>query len=48
VAELKESPVLKSIRVVILTTSVSETDVQGSYQHQVSCYITKPVGLEGS
>lgn len=46
-AELKESPALKSIPVVILTTSASETDIQGSYQHHANCYITKPVGLEG-
>jgi chemotaxis family two-component system response regulator Rcp1 len=46
-AELKESPVLKSIPVVILTTSASETDIQGSYQQHANCYITKPVDLEG-
>jgi chemotaxis family two-component system response regulator Rcp1 len=46
-AELKESEALKSIPVVILTTSASETDIQGSYQHHANCYITKPVDLEG-
>ena len=46
-AELKESPTLKCIPVVILTTSASETDIQGSYQHHANCYITKPVDLEG-
>jgi len=46
-AELKESPALKSIPVVILTTSASETDIHGSYQHHANCYITKPVDLEG-
>jgi len=46
-AELKESPVLKSIPVVILTTSASEADIQGSYQRHANCYITKPVDLEG-
>jgi chemotaxis family two-component system response regulator Rcp1 len=45
--ELKESPALKSIPVVILTTSASEADIQGSYQHHANCYITKPVDLEG-
>jgi two-component system, chemotaxis family, response regulator Rcp1 len=30
-AELKDSPALKSIPVVVLTTSASETDVKGSY-----------------
>jgi two-component system, chemotaxis family, response regulator Rcp1 len=46
-AELKESPALKSIPVVILTTSTAETDINGSYQHHANCYITKPVDLEG-
>jgi chemotaxis family two-component system response regulator Rcp1 len=46
-AELKQSPILKSIPVVILTASASETDIQGSYEQHANCYITKPVGLEG-
>src|SRR6202165_1074307 len=45
--EIKESPTLKSIPVVILTTSASETDIQGSYLHHANCYITKPVDLDG-
>src|SRR5580693_7185229 len=46
-AELKESPALKSIPVVILTTSASEGDIHGSYQLHANCYITKPVDLDG-
>src|ERR1700693_10612 len=46
-AELKESPALKCIPVVILTTSAAEADIQGSYQSHANCYITKPVDLEG-
>src|SRR5580693_4296354 len=46
-AEIKESPSLKSIPVVILTTSASETDILRSYQLHANCYITKPVGLDG-
>jgi two-component system response regulator len=46
-AELKESPALKSIPVVILTTSASEADIHESYQHHANCYITKPVDLDG-
>jgi len=46
-AELKESPALKCIPVVILTTSASAADIQGSYLHYANCYITKPVDLEG-
>jgi chemotaxis family two-component system response regulator Rcp1 len=46
-AEIKEDPTLKTIPVVVLTTSASEADVLRSYQLHANCYITKPVGLEG-
>ena len=46
-AEIKGDPGLKSIPVVILTTSSSEADILRSYQLHANCYITKPVGLEG-
>ena len=46
-AEIKDSPTLKSIPVVILTTSESGADIQGSYQRHANCYIAKPVDLEG-
>ena len=45
--EIKESPSLKSIPVVILTTSASDEDVMRSYQLHANCYISKPVDLEG-
>jgi two-component system response regulator len=45
--EIKESPALKSIPVVILTTSASEADILRTYQLHANCYITKPVGLNG-
>ena len=45
--EIKESPSLKSIPVVILTTSASEADILKSYQLHANCYITKPVDLKG-
>jgi chemotaxis family two-component system response regulator Rcp1 len=45
--DIKESPELKSIPVVILTTSASEADILRSYRLHANCYITKPVGLEG-
>jgi CheY-like chemotaxis protein len=45
--EIKESPTLKTIPVVILTTSSSEADILRSYQLHANCYITKPVGLAG-
>jgi two-component system, chemotaxis family, response regulator Rcp1 len=46
-SEIKESPSLKSIPVVILTTSASGEDIQKSYQFHANCYITKPVDLDG-
>jgi len=46
-AEIKESPTLKSIPVVVLTTSASEEDILRSYLLHANCYITKPVGLVG-
>lgn len=45
-AEIKDDPRLRSIPVVVLTTSQSEQDVQRSYQLHANCYIAKPVGLE--
>jgi chemotaxis family two-component system response regulator Rcp1 len=46
-AEIKESESLKSIPVVILTTSASEEDILRSYRLHANCYITKPVDLDG-
>ena len=46
-AEVKESPTLKSIPVVVLTTSASEADILRSYLLHANCYITKPVDLDG-
>jgi chemotaxis family two-component system response regulator Rcp1 len=45
--EIKGSLELRSIPVVILTTSSAEEDVLRSYQLHANCYINKPVGLEG-
>jgi chemotaxis family two-component system response regulator Rcp1 len=45
--EIKQSPTLKSIPVVILTTSASEADILRSYLLHANCYITKPVDLNG-
>ena len=45
--EIKESPSLKSIPVVILTTSASDEDVLRSYRLHANCYISKPVDLDG-
>jgi len=45
-AEIKADPALRTIPVVILTTSRAERDVLQSYELQANCYITKPVDLE--
>ena len=45
--EIKENPSLKSIPVVILTTSAAEEDILRSYLLHANCYITKPVDLDG-
>ena len=45
-AKIKKDEKLRSIPVVILTTSDAETDILKSYDLGASCYITKPVGLD--
>jgi two-component system, chemotaxis family, response regulator Rcp1 len=44
--DIKRDPSLKSIPVVILTTSASEEDILRSYQLHANCYITKPLDLD--
>lgn len=45
-AAVKSDPKLKTIPVVVLTTSRAERDILRSYELQANCYITKPVDLE--
>jgi chemotaxis family two-component system response regulator Rcp1 len=45
-AEVKGDIDLKTIPIVILTTSDTESDITRSYQLQANCYLTKPVRLE--
>jgi CheY-like chemotaxis protein len=45
-AEMKQHEQLRTIPVVVLTSSDAERDVVMSYQLGASCYVTKPVGLE--
>lgn len=43
---VKGSELLKSIPVVILTTSAAERDLTMAYQHYVNSYLTKPVDFD--
>jgi chemotaxis family two-component system response regulator Rcp1 len=45
-AEMKEDPELKSIPVVVLTTSDNPKDIVKSYQLHANSYITKSLRLE--
>lgn len=44
--EIKSDPALKSLPVIILTTSKQEEDVVTSYADGACSFITKPVGFE--
>jgi chemotaxis family two-component system response regulator Rcp1 len=44
--EIKESESLRSIPVVILTTSRAEADIANAYGGHANCYISKPVDYE--
>jgi CheY-like chemotaxis protein len=45
-AEMKADSNLKTIPVVILTTSRAEADILKTYQLHANCYVTKPVDLD--
>jgi len=45
-AHIKEDDDLKTIPIVILTTSDSEADIVQCYQLQANCYLSKPVQLD--
>ena len=45
-AEIKGDANLRSIPVVILTTSRADQDILKSYELHANCYITKPVDLD--
>ncbi len=46
-AEMKQDPRLKNIRVVIMTTSKAEEDILRTYDLSAASYITKPVSFDG-
>jgi two-component system, chemotaxis family, response regulator Rcp1 len=43
--EIKSDPNLKSIPVVIITTSNDEQDILRSYNLSANCYVTKPIDI---
>ncbi len=45
-AELKGDPALRSIPVVVLTTSRADADVARCYELHANAYVTKPVDLD--
>ena len=45
-AHIKNDESLKTIPIVILTTSEAEADILKSYQLQANCYLSKPVQLD--
>lgn len=45
-AQIKRDDALKTIPIVILTTSEAEADIVKSYQLHANCYLSKPVQLD--
>jgi CheY-like chemotaxis protein len=45
-SEIKGDPDLKTIPVVILTTSSADQDILEVYKLHANCYVVKPVGLD--
>jgi len=46
-AEIKKDENLKTIPVIVLTTSSDERDIEQCYKYGANSYIQKPVNLEG-
>ena len=44
-AEIKADQSLRSIPLIVLTTSDAPEDIRTSYGHHANCYIVKPFGL---
>lgn len=45
-AEIKADEELRSIPVIVLTTSSAEEDILRAYNLHANCYVVKPVGFE--
>lgn len=44
--KIKEDPSLKTIPVIILTTSASQKDINRAYENHSNSYVTKPIDME--
>jgi len=44
--EIKTTPLLRSIPVIVLTTSTEERDILRAYEEQANAYIAKPLDLD--
>ena len=44
-AEMKDDRALRSIPVIVLTTSRAKDDIRRSYENRANCYIVKPVDV---
>jgi len=44
-SEIKSDPELKTIPVVVLTTSKADEDIDKAYAAHANCFVTKPVGF---
>lgn len=44
--EVKKDEDLRTIPIVVLTTSNADTDILSSYTLQANAYVTKPIGLD--
>ena len=44
--EIKTTPLLRSIPVIVLTTSTEERDILRAYEEQANAYISKPLDLD--
>ena len=45
-AEIKKTPDIKRIPIVILTNSKAAEDIRQTYEHHANSYITKPANLD--
>ena len=45
-AEIKADPDLRSIPIVVLTTSNADEDILRAYNLNANCYVVKPVGFD--